>query len=165
MKRGAFGSFCSFGNPAPSFQEKKFYRRLLDSLAFWTTDIIATSISLYFETQVLLFHLRGCDRIQGKGAIYMQALKILAKNSMSFYLLMTSLVFAYIIYATYEVKYCIKLPAIAMWFYMAINVALNYEEECRSGEKVDRKPIAYVLLFCGLTGAFAGMYVDISSVL
>lgn len=100
-----------------------------------------------------------------EGVILMQALKILAKNSMSFYLLTASLVFAYIIYATYDVKYCLKLPAISAWFYMAINVALNYEEEFRGGEKIDRRPVGYILMLCGLVGAFAGMYVDLSSAL
>ena len=93
----------------------------------------------------------------------MRTLRILAKNSMPFYLLVASVVFAYIIYFSGEIKYCVKLPAIAAWLYIAINVALNYDEDCNSGEKIDRNLISYVLLFCGITGAFVGAYIDMST--
>jgi hypothetical protein len=92
-----------------------------------------------------------------------RGLRILAKNSMTFYLLISTLAFAYIIYFSSEVKYCIKLPIIAAWLYMAINVGLNYDEECAGGEKVDRTLISYVLLICALIGAFFGAYIDLSA--
>lgn len=82
---------------------------------------------------------------------------------MMFYLLVASAVFAYIIYTACDIKYCLKIPAIAGWFYVASNVAMNYEEDCNNGEKTDRRPIAYVLLLCGLVGAFVGLYIDIST--